>query len=332
MFHLLPFMQALFQCSDISLNGYRGSAVNESTQDAPVAGQHVRVVAPAYRLDSALIDQGVAAVQALGFTVSVDPRCYESYGKLAGDDACRAAALMAAFADPQVDVILTLRGGYGCTRLLPYLDYAGIAAHPKPLIGYSDVTALLLALQPLIGRQAIHGPCLESFARGLHAQDTAALLALLAGDNNTYNTLLNRVVADCRRVRNGTASGPLIGGNLSLLASLIGTAQDYTTAGCWLFLEDWQEPHYRIDRLITQLQASGRLSAIAGLIIGDFQRISRIGEDLPLSLEQGLLAQLPDSIPVLADFPLGHAGRQWPLPLGVPLYLDAQGVYCRWTT
>ncbi len=301
--------------------------LNTFIDKIPVASQHIRVVAPAYRLDAHLIDSGVNALQSLGFTVSVDPRCYDTYGKLAGDDASRAAALMAAFTDPQVDIIVTLRGGYGCTRLLPHLDYHSIAAHPKPLIGYSDVTALLLALHPLLGRHAIHGPCLESFARGVHEQDIGALLALLAGDNHTYNGLLNSVAAGWRRLRDGVARGPLIGGNLSLLASLIGTPQDYCTDGCWLFVEDWQEPHYRIDRLITQLSASGRLSVIAGLIIGDFERISRLGEDLPLSLEQGLLAHLPDSIPVIANFPLGHAGRQWPLPLGGVLCLDAQRLH-----
>ena len=288
---------------------------------------HIRVVAPAYRLEAELIDRGVAAVRELGLTVSVDPRCYASYGKLAGDDACRAAALMAAFTDPQVDAILTVRGGYGCTRLLSHLDYAQIAAHPKPLIGYSDVTALLLALQPVIGSQAIHGPCLESFARGLDERDTAGLLALLAGDHSTYQRLLQQVLADCRCLRPGAASGPLVGGNLSLLASLIGTPQDYTTEGCWLFMEDWQEPHYRIDRLLTQLQASGRLSGIAGLLMGSFSRISRLGEDLPLSLEQGVLALLPESIPVFADVPLGHAGRQWPLPMGMSLCVDELSAY-----
>lgn len=290
------------------------------------SGARVRVVAPGYHLDPALIEQGVAAVRDFGFEVEVDPRCHRRHGKLAGDDACRAAALLEAFADPGVDAILTLRGGYGCTRVLEQLDYALIAAHPKPLIGYSDVTALLLALQPLIGVNAIHGPCLESFARGLDERDGRALRAVLAADPATYDAALRVATAGCRWLREGEAGGPLTGGNLSLLASLIGTDRDYVTANHLLFLEDWQEPQYRIDRMLTQLRAAGRLSGIAGLVIGSFSRIARIGEDLPLDLEQGILRRVPESIPVLGGFPAGHDGRQLPLPLGLSLRLDQRGL------
>lgn len=289
-------------------------------------GARIAVVAPGYHLEPELLEQGVAALQRLGFEVRVDPRCRACHGRLAGDDGARAAALMDAFTDPAVDAILTLRGGYGCTRLLERLDYRLIAAHPKPLIGYSDVTALLLALQPLIGPNAIHGPCLESLGRGLNALDTCALLALLAADAEGYDAALAEASDRCRLLREGEAVGPLIGGNLTLLASLIGTPQDFAGFGRLLFLEDWKESQYRIDRMMTQLRASGRLHGIAGLVLGAFTHIGRIGEDLPEELEESIIRQLPGAVPVLAGLPAGHDGERLPLPLGVRFRLDRHGL------
>ena len=289
-------------------------------------GGRIAVVAPGYGLDEASIETGAVALRELGFEVRIDPRCRLRHGKLAGADVDRAAALMEAFTDSHVDAIMALRGGYGCTRLLGRLDYARIAACAKPLIGFSDVTALLAACGPVLGANAIHGPSLESLARGLEPRDLLALQALLQGDVAAYRELLAAAAGCCRIIRGGRALAPLAGGNLSLLAGLCGTPWSVPNHGRLLFLEDWNEPLYRIDRLLTQLEMAGRLDGIAGLVLGECRNITRIGEDLPGTLEDCVLRHLPADVPVVTGFPAGHGNGRFPLPLGMRFWLDEQGL------
>lgn len=285
-------------------------------------GTRIRLVEPAYALDPAPAAAAVALLRDAGLPVEdpapPPPRC----GRLGADDAARAAMLNRAFADPAVGAVLVGQGGYGCTRLLGRLDRAAIAANPKPLIGFSDVTALLVALLPQLGPNAVHGPTARTLVQDADSDSRAALLAVLRGDRPAYQGALARAAARVTVIRAGAAAGPLIGGNLSLLTALAGTPDAPATRGRILFIEDWNEPHYRFDRMLTQLQQAGLLDGIAGLVLGELVGVTRVGEDIAETLEQRLLALAPPAIPILGNFPCGHGAANLPLLLGARYAID----------
>jgi muramoyltetrapeptide carboxypeptidase len=285
-------------------------------------GTRIRLVEPAYALEPAQAADAVALLRDHGLPVEdpapPPPRC----GRLGADDAARAAMLNEAFADPAVGALLVAQGGYGCTRLLGRLDRGLIARNPKPLIGFSDVTALLVALLPQLGPRAVHGPTARTLQQEADPDSRAAFLAVLRGDRPAYQAVLERAAARVRIVRPGHAAGPLVGGNLSLLSALAGTPDAPETRGRILFLEDWNEPHYRFDRMLTQLAQAGLLDGIAGLVLGELVGVSRVGEDIAESLEARLLALAPPGIPILAGYPCGHGAANLALLLGAPYRID----------
>jgi muramoyltetrapeptide carboxypeptidase len=285
-------------------------------------GTRIRLVEPAYALDPAQAAAAVALLREAGLPVEdpvpPPPRC----GRLGADDATRAAQLHTAFADPAVGALLVGQGGYGCTRLLGRLDRAFIAAHPKPLLGFSDVTALLVALLPQLGPNAVHGPTARTLLQDADGDSRATFFAVLRGDRPAYQAALARAAARVTVVRAGSAAGPLVGGNLSLLTALAGTPDAPATRGRILFIEDWNEPHYRMDRMLTQLQQAGLFDGIAGLVLGELVGVTRVGEDIGESLEERLLALAPPGIPILANFPCGHGAANLALLLGARYRLD----------
>jgi muramoyltetrapeptide carboxypeptidase len=272
----------------------------------------VGIVAPSFTLGSDLLDAGIRTIEAWGYKCRIYGSPEKNWGRLAGDDRTRANALLAAFSDPDTDVVLATCGGYGVTRILPLLT--AISAHGKTLIGYSDVTPLLIMTE-LRGGHAIHGPMVDDIARGLTRPAVDALIALIEGDDNSYN----RILADTAGKVTGMHSveGSMIGGNLSLVVSLLGTAYapDYTDR--LLVLEDWNEPHYRIDRMLSQLAQSGAFQNAAGIILGEFTNIVGLGTDVPESLA-GRVAELAKLYgkPIFAGFPSGHRCHNIAWPLG----------------
>lgn len=279
------------------------------------AGATIALIAPAGPATEEAASQVPDLIRSLGWQPRLYPSCAARGGYLAGPDAQRLDDLHAAFADDDCAAVWCLRGGYGSARLLPSIDTALLRAHPKPLIGYSDITALhaLLLAQRLLG---IHAPMPASdLVKPGRDEDTQAIAAWLRHGLRAGTVLAPRRAAGPLHI-GGTAAGRLIGGNLALLASLAGTpwAPDYR--GAVLFIEEIGEEPYRFDRLLLQLKLSGALGAVAGFVLGSFTE----AED-PAPLLRDYLQALGK--PVLSGWPSGHGTPNRPLPMGAQVMLDA---------
>ena len=250
-------------------------------------------------------------------------------GFTAGTDAERLDDLHAMFSDPEVDAIWCARGGYGCTRLLPNIDFNHIRDNPKILIGYSDITALTTAIFQETGLVCFHGPVAASTfteytKRELETtlfdvQPTRTITPALANQENT-DPLFQPFV-----IQSGIASGQLIGGNLSLLAAMAGTPWALQPEGMLLFLEDIEEKPYRIDRMLTQLRQSSAMDKATGLALGIFAGCKPDPEDRSLSLSQTLKGQLNAfNIPAAYGLSIGHIAHQCTLPIGIHATLDTR--------
>jgi muramoyltetrapeptide carboxypeptidase len=282
-------------------------------------GDCVGVVAPA----GPAAPDAVAAVEPLfarfGLRARLYPSCHARHPRhdfLAGDDTLRTADLQAAFADPAVQAVCCLRGGHGSLRLLDRIDTASMRANAhKPFIGYSDITALH-ALRVREGLFGLHAPMPASDLRHEGAEDDAqALFEWLTQAARRGTVLAPGLHVAAWRVP-GRASGRLVGGNLSLVAALLGTRWAWPVEGAILFLEDVCEAPYRIDRLLTQLRLAGVLDAAVGFVLGSFTE----GDD-PTAVLQEHLARLGK--PLLAGWRAGHGRPNRPLPLGLRVALDA---------
>ena len=249
-----------------------------------------------------------------GLRVRLYPGCFASTGYLAGPDALRLADLHAALADDEVAALHCLRGGYGCMRLLGGIDAGLLRAKAKLLIGYSDITALH-ALWCRQGLASLHAPMPASdLIKPGREADEAALFALLRGGLRAGDVLAPAIGPNALRVE-GVAEGRLIGGNLSLVAALLGTGFEWPADGAILFLEDINEELYRVDRLLTQMRLAGVLHAVSGFVLGSFTEATE-----PTPLLREMLARLGK--PLLAGWPSGHGTPNRPLPLGLPVRLS----------
>lgn len=294
-------------------------------------GCRVALVAPAGPLgERDDLSRAIELCQALGYVPAPGEHVLERYGYLAGSDDLRAGDLNTALEDPTIDAVWCLRGGYGVTRLLDRLNLEALARWPKPVIGFSDITALLLAIRARTGLVSFHGPMsrapLTSFSRGHFEQvlgraEPAGVLAGLTPPAGLLVPRSPRVVA----LHGGRAEGPLVGGNLTLLLSLAGTPYFPDLDGALLFLEDVGEDLYRVDRHLSQLKLMGVLPKVAGVVVGQFTDMKKgTGDGGALAFDEVLFSYLaPLGIPVAYGFPFGHVDDQWTLPLGVRARLDA---------
>ncbi len=260
----------------------------------------------------------IAALEGLGYRVKASPHCADRKGYLAGEDSIRASELMAAFADPDTQGVICLKGGYGTPRILDRLDYGIIARNPKFFMGYSDITGLHLAFARETGLVTFHGPMPSSdMVPELHPETRAALESALSGQlcvqaAELVDPAAGRIV-----------EGQLTGGNLSLIAAAMGTPWEIDTTGKILFLEDIDEAPYRIDRMLTQLRLAGKFDACAGVVLGAWTRCEA-GEGKPtLSIVEIIREVVAGhGNPVVAGLPAGHCSPTLTLPLGVRYRLD----------
>ncbi len=276
-------------------------------------GDRVRLLSPASPVRGAALRAGLATLRALDLRVTVDvPSGGSSAAYLAGGDDERAAALNAAFRDPETRAIFCARGGYGTARLLPLLDEKAVTRDPKAVVGFSDITGLLAGLYRRCGLVGFHGPVATTFSGDPAERDRIA--GLLFSDSVPALS-----APGARALQPGTARGPLVGGNLSVFCGLLGTPFFPSADGSLLFLEDVGEPLYKIDRLLTQLRLAGAFDRIAGLALGSWTDCGPVGDLEALVLER---LNRPD-VPVLTGLPAGHGSENHPFPLGLPAVLDA---------
>ena len=276
---------------------------------------HVAVLAISSPSDLSRIREGVAHLEEYGLRVTLAENIdHRHRGYLAGDDEERLAICNRFLRSGEFDGFLFARGGYGAMRILDRIDYAAIAANPRPIIGFSDITALHQAAAIHAGVASFHGPMVNlDFHDRLSPEIERWFWSVLAGEAPlTWRFEPSQVVAG------GEAEGVLFGGCLSLVTALAGTRHDYWADGGVWFWEDVEEPIYRIDRMLTHLRLSGRLQSIRGVVIGKLKGCGK-EEELQAFLSEffGSLA-----IPVVRDLPFGHHGDNLLMPIGARVRLS----------
>lgn len=298
-------------------------------------GDTVGVIAPA---SSAFEDEeirfAIDIVDSLGYRVKEGKHLYARDKFLAGTDRDRADDVNRMFADDGVDAIFALRGGYGTSRILPYLDYDVIANNPKVFIGYSDITAILNAIHAKTGLTVFHGPVAkQNFSDYTLAEFRKVLVDpaphTRIGEAPPIETREGFVDAKNRvtRFKGGKAEGRLVGGNLTLIANLMGTPFEPDFRGKILFIEDVGEAPYRVDRMLTQLWLAGRLQETAGLAFGKITGAYDTCNDFSgntFSIEEVIRMRCePLGVPTIRGLMIGHVEDQTTVPLGVNARLDA---------
>jgi muramoyltetrapeptide carboxypeptidase len=276
-------------------------------------GGLLAVVAPASPVDPDLFAAGAAILETWGFRLSYGPEIFAPRPYQPAADRTAWQFFRRALIDPDVSGVICARGGYGTLRILEHLDYALFSAHPKYLIGFSDITNLLCLFSQRAGLVTFHGPTVA------HLGD------LTSPAREQFYRMLTAPVADLvcyqdlQTLSPGAARGPLIGGNLTTLCSLLGTPYAVPLAGQVLFLEDHNEAPYRLDRLLQQLRLSGSFIGLKAVILGSFTCCGDLEQvwDIFAALGESL------AIPVLAGLPAGHQPDNFTLPIGAEFEVDA---------
>lgn len=290
-------------------------------------GDTLALVAPSGRVATPeRVDRCAAALDALGFAVRVYPSCRSGYGYLSGTDEERADDMNAAFADDAIDGIVCLKGGYGTPRILDRLDYDLIARHPKAFVGYSDITAIHLALLERCSLATFHGPMPSSdMIPEFAASSRESWLSSLCSRQALGRLPTPEGAQAPRALVPGRARGELVGGNLSLLAATMGTPYQVRAEGRILFIEDIDEAPYRVDRMLTCLRLAGVFDGCAGILLGNWNNCAGDPSTPGLSLEEVFRDTLcPCGKPVLMGYPAGHCSPTLTLPLGTLAELDAE--------
>jgi muramoyltetrapeptide carboxypeptidase len=286
-------------------------------------GDTIGIVAPGSPTTEEKVEKAYKKLKEIGFKVKLGKSCYSKHGYLAGRDELRADDLNSMFRSTEVDGIICLRGGYGSIRILDLLDYNLIRTNPKVFVGYSDITALHIAINQISNLVTFHGP--------MAASD-------LAGDISRYSldSLFNSILSEefdgkiinpteeLIAINGGVVEGQIIGGNLSLITSTIGTPYEIDTKGKILFIEEIGEEPYRIDRMLNQLKLSNKLQEAEGIILGNFSNCMPEDPDMSLTLEEVIDDLIrPLNKPTLYNLQAGHCDPNITIPFGVRVRLNA---------
>jgi len=296
---------------------------------ALLRGQTVGIISPsAASADRMEYTFAKEAMEAMGLKVKVGDNFKNRFGHLAGTDEERAADFNAMFADPEVKAIICLRGGSGAARILPLIDYEQVKANPKPLLGYSDITALHCALQSQTGLISFHGPNGSGSWNSFHANQFQQLFfdqKLLSFKNEV--TKGDDLVAKGNRIQTltkGTAEGKILGGNLTVLTALSGTPYYPDFQDSILFIEDVGEDPYRIDRMMSTLKLNGTLGKIKGFVFGQCSDCKPGSGYGAFTVDQ-IMDQyiIPLNIPAYIGAMIGHISKQFIIPVGARVRLNA---------
>ncbi|GAB4290594.1 MAG: LD-carboxypeptidase [Oscillatoriaceae cyanobacterium] len=284
-------------------------------------GDTVGLISPASPVDREDVAAAVAVMNQLGLKAKLGAHILDEYGYLAGRDENRAADVNNMFRDATVKAIITMRGGWGCNRILPLLDYNLIRQNPKIIIGFSDITSLLLAIYAQTGMVTFHGPVGISSWNSFSVNYFQRLL--FAGESVT---LRNPPTLRVQTITSGKSRGRLLGGNLSVIASMLGSNYLPDWGKTILFIEEIEENIYSVDRLLTQLKIAGILDKLAGLIFAECTDCTAgEGDEPSLTLNQVLQDIIkPLGIPAWYGSAIGHIRDKFTVPLGVEAEIDAR--------
>jgi muramoyltetrapeptide carboxypeptidase len=305
--------------------------VEVSVGRAAGPGSTIAVVSPGSPPETrAEVQRGIAWWESQGYRVKLMPVALEQDGWHAGSPEGRARDLQAAFADPEVDAIQTMRGGYGSAQVIPLLDLDAIAATPKAFIGFSDITALHAALLARAGLATFYGPCLTDVGTPSPSPLTVDRLLQVLGGHTTGPVPEDRDRLTVIPIADGRASGPLVGGCLIDFIYTIGTPWEPELEGSIFFFEETGSAPIRIDRALLYLEQIGKLDGVRGIVVGELAGCEWYDySSAPRSktLEEVLKDRLGGlGIPVLYGLPLGHGSSLATVPLGVDATVDADAL------
>jgi muramoyltetrapeptide carboxypeptidase len=283
-------------------------------------GDTVMLVSPSGPSPRGRVEAGIRILTGWGLKVEIAPGTFDRTGYLAGEDATRLADVNAALRDDRVRGIICTRGGYGAQRIVDGIDFDAVRADPKILAGFSDITALQLAFYQRAGLASVHSP-MAAWNPDRTGDDSASSMrtALMTTDPVVVAVRADEETAGVR-IPGPAATGTLIGGNLSLIASSVGTPDLPSLAGAILLIEDVNEAPYKIDRMLTHLRRAGVLSGIAGVAVGQFTDCADGWTTTVTDVLRERLGGL--GVPVLGGLPIGHGRAQRSVPVGVPACLD----------
>ena len=276
----------------------------------------IGIVSPSYWLDENVLKKTAKFFTDLGYNIEIGKSTSLQWGPFAGTPKERADDLHRMFIDPNIDAVMCARGGYGANRVLPLLDYDLIRKNPKIFIGFSDITAYLTSITQQTNLVTFHGPMLTTYKKSWIKYNYNLMIRVLTGEKNINieppESLKTRILKD------GTASGPLWGGNMSLLINRLGTLDTLNTNGVILFLEDIDEYLYSFERMLVQMRASGMFDQINGLIIGELEDIRDQEVRFGRNTDEIILDICGDlDIPIVSNFPCGHGKYQATLPISI---------------
>ncbi|MCD6385352.1 LD-carboxypeptidase [Candidatus Sumerlaeota bacterium] len=292
-------------------------------------GDTIGVVVPASPpSEEQVFDKSQQVLEGLGYRVIFGSHCRRRWGFLAGSDDERLADLEEMFANPEVQAVFCLRGGWGTARLLRALDFDIIRHNPKVFVGFSDITMLHLATNKFTGLVTFHGPMLAShLIKDDLPEYTSESLWAMISEPAPFGSILPKNAEKPRSIVPGQVEAPLIGGNLSIIVSTLGTPYEIETEGKILFIEDVDEKPYRVDRMLTHLLNAGKLQEVAGVVCGGFtgcEPDKKPSGEWTQSVDDVLEERLkPLGVPVAVGFPFGHIDATATLPVGIPARLVA---------
>lgn len=276
-------------------------------------GDTIGIAAPASCFNARAFKNGLSVISGMGYKIKTPEAIFDRNGFYAGTDFKRAEVFMDLWTDPEINAVMCARGGFGSMRILPLLDFAKIAGHVKILVGYSDLTALLITISQHCNMVVFHGPVMTSLAQ--NKSDAKRLVNVLARQESLVMEASKPVV-----IFKGSAKGPVMGGNLTTLCHLAGTPFAPDLKGKILFLEDRGEALYRIDRMLFQMKISGMLNGITGVALGSFVDCGK-NADIFKIFDQSFKDL---NIPVLAGFSAGHGRVNQAFPMGCNARLDTK--------
>lgn len=295
-------------------------------------GDTVALIAPGSPIKLEKFQNAITNLENLGLIPKYTQTVFKKHGYLAGTDEERLADFHLMIEDPEVKAIWCLRGGYGCTRLLDSIDYKLISKNPKIIIGYSDITALLLAIYQKTGIIGFHGPV--AISEVFSSYTSSQVSTILFGNGNEQHDIPMQIQSQEKYtignepylITSGMATGAFTGGNLSLLVNLPNTKYAPSYKDKLVFIEDVGEKPYRIDRMLTFLIQATDLSRASGIILGVFNDCESKDDDT-LTLKQVLIDRLqPLGIPCFYGFTFGHVGDICTFPIGIKAKMDADNM------